>query len=118
MAIAFKTRSTAQWLAFLQGQPDIIYEKIQDYAEVRTDPQALANHYIETLSINHIGETSIVGNLMTFSATPASTKGLPPELGADTEATLLELGLTEEQVRSVIEHAESERQAALDQWGA
>lgn len=118
MASAFKSRSTDEWLEFLHSQPGIIYEKIQDYDEVRVDPQALANHYIETLCIDHIGATSVVGNLMTFSDTPASTKGLPPELGADTKATLLELGLSEEQVKSVIEHAASERQAAMAAWGA
>ena len=46
MRAVFKTKTTGQWQAFLATQPDIVYEKVQNYDEVRTDPQVLANNYI------------------------------------------------------------------------
>jgi crotonobetainyl-CoA:carnitine CoA-transferase CaiB-like acyl-CoA transferase len=63
--------------------------------------------------MDHIGTTSIVGNLVSYSETPASTRGTPPELGADTESVLSDLGFTVSEIQSVIQHAASERDAAL-----
>lgn len=113
MRAAFKTRTTARWQEFLDSQPDIVFERVRDYDEVRVDPQSIANNYIESIQMDHIGTTSIVGNLVSYSETPASTRGTPPELGADTESVLSDLGFTVSEIQSVIQHAASERDAAL-----
>jgi crotonobetainyl-CoA:carnitine CoA-transferase CaiB-like acyl-CoA transferase len=63
--------------------------------------------------VKNIGETSVVGNLISFSGTPASIKGPPPDLGADTESVLIELGFTDEEIKSLIDHADSERRREL-----
>ncbi|MCZ6771977.1 MAG: CoA transferase [Proteobacteria bacterium] len=118
MATVFKRKTTQEWIEFLKGQPAIVYEKIQNYDEVKVDAQVLANNYIESLEIKHVGTTSVVGNLMTFSETPSSTNGGPPDLGADTESTLSELGFSADEIKSVIDHAEAERLIAMEEFGA
>ena len=110
MRTVFKTKTTGQWQAFLATQPDIVYEKVQNYDEVRTDPQVLANNYTEQIHLEHIGETSMVGNLISFSETPATIKGVPPGLGVDTESVLRDIGFSSDEIKSVIQHADSERE--------
>lgn len=116
MRTVFKTRTTAEWEDFFGSQPDIISERVRGYDQVRTDPQVLENNYIETVNVDHIGETSVVGNLMTFSETPSRTHGAPPNLGADTQSILTDLGFSQEDIQSVIDHAQKERQTALGEW--
>lgn len=113
MRQVFKTRTTAEWDAFLATQPDIIYERIKGHDEVLNDPQLIANNYIETMNIEHIGETTIVGNLVRMSETPPSTKGPPPVLGADTERILGELGFSPDEIQSVIEAADQAREEMM-----
>lgn len=115
MRKAFKTRSTEEWHAFLRSQPDIVFEKVQDYDEVRTDPQVIANNYVEKMHIEHVGETTIVGNLLSFSETPASTKGVPPRLGQHTESVLQDLGFSTDEITSVVQHATNAREAVMSE---
>jgi crotonobetainyl-CoA:carnitine CoA-transferase CaiB-like acyl-CoA transferase len=63
--------------------------------------------------VKNVGETPVVGNLISFSDTPASIKGGAPELGADTESVLTSLGFTNDDIKSVVEHADNERRMAL-----
>lgn len=116
MRAAFKARTTAEWHAFLRGQPDIVFEKVQNYNEVRTDPQVTANSYVEQVQIEHIGETTMVGNLISFSETPAVAGGAPPGLGQHTESVLQELGFSAEEIGSVIQHATGEREALMAKY--
>lgn len=113
MRAAFKRHTTARWEAFFAEQPDIIHERIRDYHDVRDDPQCRANGYVEELDLPLLGPTATVGNLMSFSATPAATGGPPPALGADTAGVLGELGFTEEQIGAAVEHATRAREAAF-----
>ena len=118
MATVFKRKTTQEWIEFLSDQPDIVYEKIQNYDEVRVDAQVLANNYVESMEIEHIGKIPVVGNLMTFSETPSSTQGGPPDLGADTESTLTELGFSADEINSIIDDAEAKRVTAMEEFGA
>ena len=110
MREAFKTKTTEEWRAFLATQPEIVYERVQNYDEVRTDPQVLANEYTKRVHLEHIGETTIVGNLISFSETPAEVEGVLPGLGVDTETVLRELGFSSDETESVIRHATAERE--------
>ena len=62
MRKAFLTKSTAEWREFLSAQPAIVSEYVQDYDEVRRDPQMLANNYVESINIAGVGDTAIVGD--------------------------------------------------------
>ena len=113
MRMVFKTKTAAEWHGFLRSQPDIVFEKVQNYDAVRTDPQVIANNYVEKMRIEHVGETTIVGNLIDFSETPASTRGVPPELGQHTTSVLQDLGFSADEITKVIQHAAKEREQLL-----
>lgn len=109
MREAFLTKTTAEWQEFLSAQPEIVSEYVQNYDEVRRDPQVVANDYVEPINIDGSSDAAIVGNLISYSETPASTKGVPPDLGADTAAVLQEIGLTRNETDQVIEEATERR---------
>jgi len=113
MRTVFKSKTAAEWEAFLSAHPDIVYERVRDYFDVREDPQNLANHYIEPFQVPGIGELSMVGNLLDFSATPARTHGGPPELGADTAQVLAAAGFSEDAIAAMVAHATHEREEAM-----
>ena len=113
MRAVFKTKTAAQWEAFLSSHPDIVYERVRDYFDVHDDPQNRANHYIDTFDVPGIGELSMVGNLIDFSATPAGTHGGPPALGADTAQVLANAGFSADAIAAMVKHAIREREEAL-----
>jgi len=113
MAEAFAKKTTAEWGAFLASQPEIIWERVRDYSEVLTDPQNAANDYIVEMELPVIGRTKIVGNLLDFSATPASVKGPPPALGEANTEVLRRLGFTMTDVDAVGARVEEQRALAL-----
>ena len=71
---------------------DMICAPVQDYEQLREDPQALANDYL--LEVDHPanGRTQVVGFPWKFSETPAEAAPAAPELGQHTEDILLSLG--------------------------
>jgi len=113
LRMVFKNRTTADWEEFLATQHEMIYQRVQNYDDIRIDPQVIANRYVESVKVKNVGETPVVGNLISFSDTPASIKGGAPELGADTESVLTSLGFTNDDIKSVVEHADNERRMAL-----
>jgi crotonobetainyl-CoA:carnitine CoA-transferase CaiB-like acyl-CoA transferase len=111
MQEAIGSKTMAELEAFLYSQPEIIWERVRGHADVLTDPQNLANGYIAELPVPGAGPVKTVGPLMHFSATPPPEPRLPPELSADSAAILADLGFTDEEVRSMLEHAEAVRAA-------
>jgi crotonobetainyl-CoA:carnitine CoA-transferase CaiB-like acyl-CoA transferase len=113
MQEAIGARTMGELEAFLYTQPEIIWERVRDHAQVLVDPQNLANGYVTELDLPPVGAVKTTGPLMHFSATPPPGTRPPPELAADTEAVLLELGFDAEEVRSVLNHAEAVRQELM-----
>ncbi len=113
IAEAFAKKSTVQWDAFLATQPEIIYERVRDYMDVLADPQNAANGYIVDMDLPVIGRTKIVGNLLDFSATPASVKGPPPALGEATAEIMRRLAFSAAEIDSVIAQATAQRELAF-----
>ena len=113
MREAFARKTTAEWDAFLATQPEIIYERVRDYDEVLADPQNAANEYVVEMDVPVIGKTKVVGNLLTFSATPASAKGPPPALGEGNAEIMARLGFGVAHVEAVAERARVQRELAL-----
>lgn len=107
---AIGARTFAELEAFFVSEPEIIWERVRNHAEVLADPQNLANNYVVDLDVPGIGATRTVGSLVDFSETPAGHPKPPPQLGADTAAVMAEVGFDQDQIASVEAHCEAVRQ--------
>jgi crotonobetainyl-CoA:carnitine CoA-transferase CaiB-like acyl-CoA transferase len=101
----FATRGRDEWGAALDRE-GVIWAPVQSLEEVIADPQAVeAGAWVEVPD-GAGGSVRMVAPPAGFSGTPAQPSGPPPEPGQHTEAVLLELGYSWEQI------------AALKQQGA
>jgi crotonobetainyl-CoA:carnitine CoA-transferase CaiB-like acyl-CoA transferase len=92
----FATRTLAEWQEILGRQPGQ-WDVLKKMGELRTDPQALANGYIQTVDYGDGRQLEMVAAPVQFGRTPARLRPAP-ELGADTDDVLTEIGMTEEQI--------------------
>lgn len=103
----FGSRTQLEWEAFLQGEPNIIWESVKTYADVLADPQASANGYITDIEVPGIeGPVKTTGNTVHLSTTPGSTKRIPPLVGEHTEEVLADAGFSTAEIRNVIEQTQ------------
>ena len=87
----FEQRTLAEWIAVLSAQ-DGQWDIIRIPGEAKRDEQALANGYVQEIVHPKHGKTlKVHGTPWGFSETPARI-GIAPELGADTDAILADLG--------------------------
>ena len=88
----FKTRTYAEWDAVFRRY-GFIYAKVQAIAELRDDPQVIANDYITDFEHPDLGAIKVCNFPVKFSETPSAIVRGAPELGQDTESVLIdELG--------------------------
>ncbi len=107
MRAAFEAKTTAEWTDFFATQPEIIYEKIQDYEELLVDPQVVANGYLTEVDVPKFGTAQVVTNVVHLSDTPGGgVRRPPPLLGEHTAEVMGELGFDADEVNQVLSSAE------------
>jgi len=100
---AFASKTTAEWIEFLAGQPEIIYERVQDYDDLLVDPQVAANGYLVDVEVPKFGTAQVVTNVVNLSDTPGSGVRRPaPMLGEHTADVMDELGFSGEEIDQVL----------------
>jgi crotonobetainyl-CoA:carnitine CoA-transferase CaiB-like acyl-CoA transferase len=103
---AFASKTTAEWSAFLAGQPEIIFERVQDYAELLADPQVAANGYLAEVEVPKFGTARVVTNVVHLSDTPGCGVRRPaPLLGEHTAEVMRDLGFTTDEIDQVLASA-------------
>ena len=98
----FATGSRDDWVARLRAA-DIVAAPINTLLEASNDPDVLANGYVTEIDYpKHGKRLKVHGSPWHFSETPARI-GIAPELGADNDEALAELGYSPAQIRDLRE---------------
>lgn len=100
VAATIATRPAADWPPRFDAQ-EVPSSLIQDYPMIAVDPQAAANEYIVEVEDQRYGTLRTVGSPVRFNGVQGQVRGLAPELGADTEATLRRLEYSVETIEQL-----------------
>jgi crotonobetainyl-CoA:carnitine CoA-transferase CaiB-like acyl-CoA transferase len=97
----FRARPAAEWVQMF-SDADLMAAPVNDYADVATDPQVVANGYTQEVELGHgLTPVRMIALPLTFSKTPAHIRSMGPEFGQNTEDVLLEAGYTWEEIGSL-----------------
>ncbi len=94
---AFAQRPAGEWIRLL-NERGVFCARVQDYEELSRDPQVLANGYIVEVERPDGPPVRMVATPVQLSKTPASIRGMAPELGQHTEEVLIEVGYAWEEI--------------------
>jgi crotonobetainyl-CoA:carnitine CoA-transferase CaiB-like acyl-CoA transferase len=95
----FASRDLAEWrraLAGFEGE----WSAVQTPREVHDDPQVMANGYVADVDVGNGVSLPFVTTPIQFDEVPGRPRRAP-EHGEDTEAVLLELGLTWDEIAAL-----------------
>ena len=76
---------------------------MNDYAEATADPHSMINGYMQDIDHPEYGKVKMMGSPIRMSGTPVVPGQVSPELGADTEMLLVELGYDWDQIGAMRE---------------
>lgn len=93
----FRAKSRADWAELLNAS-ECIWGPVQTPLEVVEDPQVKANGYL--LDVDHPvhGRVRVAASPVQFNSEPPRVRKHAPDCGEDTEAVLLELGCSWEEI--------------------
>jgi crotonobetainyl-CoA:carnitine CoA-transferase CaiB-like acyl-CoA transferase len=95
----FATKSREEWLKlFDERGVGFAYAPLNEFADIATDPQILANDYVIDYEHPVVGKVKLVNFPVQFTKTPAQVKSEAPECGQHTEEILLEFGYSWEEI--------------------
>jgi CoA:oxalate CoA-transferase len=115
MLEAFASRTAAQWDAFLATEPELICERVLNYAEVLADHQNRANGYVSSLSLDDDNTVKTVGLPVAFDSAPRTQFSAPPDLGEGTYETMQALGFSAEDYNELQREVDAARTEVLAQ---
>jgi crotonobetainyl-CoA:carnitine CoA-transferase CaiB-like acyl-CoA transferase len=92
----FVSKTLAEWRELLGRQPGQ-WDVLKKMGELREDPQAVANGYVERLDYGDNRRLDVVTAPIQFGRSPGSIRPAP-EFGADTDAVLKELGMNDDEI--------------------
>lgn len=98
----FKTRTTAEWGIALT-EAGCRWAPVNDYAAATADPHSMINGYMQDVDHPEYGKVKMMGSPIRMSDTPVVPGQVSPELGADTEMLLVELGYDWDQIGAMRE---------------
>ena len=93
----FRTRPMAAWLDPLTAH-DVPHAPVLDYAGMAEHPQFWANGYLQEVDTEALGPMRVPGPPIHMSETPPRIQGGGPPLGMHTEAILLGVGYSWEEI--------------------
>lgn len=96
----FPSDTTANWVAKMRACGQRV-APVNNYQDIADDEHNTLNGYLVEVDHPVFGQTKIVGNPIGLSDTPAVPGLLAPELGQDTELTLLDLGYDWDQIEAL-----------------
>ena len=88
----FATRPIREWIDIFNKSGDFLVQPVQYHSELPSDPQVIANEYIQNVDHPVLGRISMPGPAVRFNDTPRTIRSFAPELGQNTEEILQELG--------------------------
>ena len=96
LAETFTTRDLAEWCQVLRGG-EVSFSPVQSQLELHSDPQVVANGYIQNADKPSSPNLSLPASPVEFDESPPSMRRAP-EPGEDTEEILLEIGKTWDEI--------------------
>jgi crotonobetainyl-CoA:carnitine CoA-transferase CaiB-like acyl-CoA transferase len=96
LAETFASRDLAEWCEVLHGG-EVAFSPVQSQLELHSDPQVVANGYIQNAEKPSCPDLSLPASPIEFDEVPPSMRRAP-EPGEDTEAILLQAGKTWDEI--------------------
>lgn len=93
----FAAKTREEWLNILKAH-DVLCGTVQNYKDLATDPQVLANEYLAEVEHPTLGKLKEVGVPVKLNETPGAARSPSPEFGQHTEEVLLDHGYTWSQI--------------------
>lgn len=102
LAPTFRAKTSAEWAVILDGI-GCRWAPVNDYATAAEDEHNWINGYMQEVDHPEWGTIRMVGSPIQMSDTPVVPGKIAPELGADTEVLLTELGYDWDQIGAMRE---------------